>query len=93
MTPTKQQDKQEKEQRKQERHLLNAVIGKHVMHTLGEPGELRTVQVRPLWDDHYRVNVLVGPDAASVKVAHSYFLVADGQGNVVTSTPRITKQY
>jgi len=93
MMPTKEQDKQEKEQRKQERHLLNAVIGKQVMHTLGEPGELRNVQVRPLWEDHYRVNVLVGPDAASVKVAHSYFLVADGQGNVVTSTPKITKQY
>jgi hypothetical protein len=93
MMPTKQQDKQEKEQRKQETHLLNAVIGKQVMRTLGEPGELRSVQVRPLWEDHYRVNVLVGPDAASVKVAHSYFLVADGQGNVVTSTPRITKQY
>jgi hypothetical protein len=93
MTPAKQQDKQEKEQRKQERHLLNAVIGKKVMHTLGEPGDLRSVQVRQLWDDHYRVNVLVGPDAASVKVAHSYFLVADGQGNVVAATPSITKQY
>jgi hypothetical protein len=96
MMPTKQQDnqeKQEKARRSEERHLLNAVIGKQVMHTLGQPDELRGVQVRPLWDDHYRVNVLVGPDAASVKVAHSYFLVADGQGNVVTSTPSITKQY
>jgi hypothetical protein len=93
MMPTKQEEKQEKEQRKQERHLLNALIGKKVMHTLGQPGDLRGVQVRQLWEDHYRVNVLVGPDAASVKVAHSYFLVADGEGNVVATTPNITKHY
>jgi hypothetical protein len=88
-----QQEKREKERRKQESHLLTAAIGKQVMTDLGQPGDLRAVQVRQLWDDHYRVNVLVGPDAASVKVAHSYFLVADGAGKVVASTPAIKKHY
>jgi len=32
-------------------------------------------------------------DAASVRVAHSYFLVADSNGNIVTSTPKITRHY
>ena len=39
------------------------------------------------------LNVFVGVDAVSAKVAHSYFLVADGDGNFLGSTPKITKQY
>ncbi len=70
-----------------------AAIGSHVLRTLGEPDGLRWVHVRPLWADCYRVNVLVGADAASVRVAHSYFLVADHDGNVLTSTPEITRRY
>ena len=89
----KQHDKQNVDQVKQERQQLGAVIGKHVMHTLGQPGDLHRIQVRQLWEDHYRVNVLVGVDAASAKVAHSYFLVADSDGNILASTPKITKQY
>jgi len=42
---------------------------------------LHKVQVRRLWDDHYRVNVLIGEDAASAKIANSYFVEADGDGN------------
>jgi hypothetical protein len=90
---TKQQDKQHPDQDKQDRQQLKALIGKHVMHTLGQPGDLLGVQVRQLWEDHYRVNILVGTDAASVKVAHSYFLVADSDGNIIASTPTIAKQY
>jgi hypothetical protein len=60
---------------------------------LAHVAALHTVQVRHLWEDHYRVNVFVGLDAASAKVANSYFLVADSDGNIVASTPKITKQY
>jgi len=68
-------------------------IGKHVIHTLGKPRGLCNVQVRRLWDDHYRVNVLVGADSLSATVAHSFFLVIDNQGAIVKSTPKITKHY
>ncbi|HZY89899.1 MAG TPA: hypothetical protein VFE78_34070 [Gemmataceae bacterium] len=71
----------------------SAAIGGHVLRVLGQPGALHAVQVRQLWGDHYRVNVLVGADASSVRVAHSYFLVTDGDGNVLVSTPSITRQY
>ena len=90
---TEQQENEHKVQEKQARQQRKAVIGKHVMHTLGQPGNLHTVQVRHLWEDHYRVNVFVGVDAASAKVANSYFLVADSDGNIVASTPKITRQY
>jgi hypothetical protein len=77
----------------QGRQRLSAAIGKHVLRTLGQPADLREVQVRPLWEDHYRVNVLVGVDAASARVAHSYFVQADGDGNVLAATPKITNLY
>jgi hypothetical protein len=72
---------------------LSAVIAEQVLHCLGEPGDLLRMQVRRLWDNSYRVNVLVGRDAASAKVANSYFVEADNDGNVVKSTPKITHQY
>ena len=93
LMPTNQQDKQPTDQEKRSRQQLHTLIGQNVMLTLGPPGTLERVQVRPLWDAHYRVNVFVGADAASARVAHSYFLVADGNGNIVSSTPQITKQY
>ena len=89
----KHQDQQLPDQEKQERRQLNAVIGEHVMGTLGQPGDLHSVQVRHLWDDRYRVNVLVGVDATCARVANSYYLVADAEGNITTSTPKITRQY
>jgi hypothetical protein len=74
-------------------HHLNGAISKQVLLGLGQPQGLHLVQVRFLWEDHYRVNVFVGVDAASAKVAHSYFLVADSAGNILASTPKITSRY
>ena len=95
--PTKEHDKQHDKQLasrdNQERQHLNAVIGDHVMHGLGHPADLLRVQVRHLWEGRYRVNILAGVDVASVKVVHSYFVVADGDGNIVESSPKIMKQY
>lgn len=52
--------KQEREQESCE--CRNTLIGEQVIHTLGQPDGLQGVQVRPLWEDHYRVNVLVVAD-------------------------------
>lgn len=90
--PTKQQPEQA-DQKRQEGRQTEATIGEHVLRTLGRPGDLQKVDVRRLWEDHYRVNVFVGADAASTKVAHSYFLVTDGAGTIVESTPNITSRY
>jgi hypothetical protein len=75
------------------RETLSALLAEQVVHILGEPKDLHKVQVRPLWGNYFRVNVLVGKDASSVRVANSYFLKADGDGNIVESTPKITRQY
>jgi hypothetical protein len=91
--PTTQQREQHNDAERHKRETLNALIRAQVIRTLGEPNGLHTVQVRRLWEDHYRVNVFVGVDATTAKVAHSYFLVADGDGNVIASTPEITRRY
>ena len=70
-----------------------AAIAAGVMEALGRPEDLRGVEVRRLWEGRYRVNVLVGPDAASARVAHSFFLAADGEGNITASSPPITRRY
>src|SRR4051794_30864240 len=71
----------------------SAFLGEYVLRTLGRPPGLHDVQVRRLWQDHYRVNVLVGPDVTSLTIAHSYFLVMDGDGNLGSSDPEITGEY
>lgn len=72
---------------------LRARIGALELRELGQPAYFQSVQVRALWAGHYRVNVLDGGSAASATVAHSYFLKADGEGNVVTATPALTRRY
>lgn len=89
-----QQERDDVAQKKE--HLQQQVghrIGKQVIDLLGEPDALRRVQVQHLWADYYRVNVFIGPDMSSSKVAHSYFLTIDGEASISSSTPKIVKQY
>jgi hypothetical protein len=72
---------------------LADAIGNHVIQSLGRPDQLFKVQVRRLWENRYRVNVLVGVDVTLTKVVNSYFLVTDINGDIVKSTPKIVRQY
>lgn len=93
--PNKMQYEQSKEENleKDEREKLDDLIREQVIHALGTPSDLRNVQVRKVSDNQYRVNVIVGENAGAVRVANSYFLVVDSNGGLITTTPRITKQY
>src|SRR4051812_26148677 len=71
----------------QDRVSLESVVRESVMYDLGEPAGLHRVQVRHLWGRHFRVNVFVGPDAVSSRVAHSYFVEANGGGKLLSSSP------
>lgn len=81
------------ELKRDERDAIDELISEQVIHALGTPIDLRNVQVRKVWDDHYRVNVIVGANAGSVRVANSFFLVIDSDGSLIAATPKITKQY
>jgi len=92
MAPTTQREKpNDSEQHKRE--TLQALIGEQVLSALGKPGNLLKVQVRPLWADRYRVNIIVGADAACAIVAASYFVAANGEGILTACTPTIVRQY
>jgi hypothetical protein len=69
------------------------IIKGRVLNLLGRPEDLREVQVRPLWDNHYRVNVFVGTSVGLSSIAHSFFVSADGEGNILATTPVIRKLY
>ena len=75
------------------RDALNAFIGRQVVQTLGSPRDLLKVQVNPLGNDHYRVNLIVGKNLASARVGDSFFLTTDEEGNVVASSPKIVALY
>jgi hypothetical protein len=90
---TKQRDEQQTTQENEEQPRREGVIRSYVLRALGQPTDLYTVQIRRLWDDHYRVNVFVGVDAVSATVAHSYFLVFDSTGKISACTPGIKSEY
>ncbi len=92
--PNEHQTEQPKdEMKREERERMNNLISEQVIKALGKPVDLRNVQVRKVWKDHYRVNVIVGPNAGSVRIANSYLLEVDGEGSLISAIPKITKQY
>jgi len=72
---------------------LKALLGEQILHALGEPRNLLRVQVCQLWPRHYRVNVLIGADITSARVAHSYFVESDSDGIIARAVPKIAKLY
>jgi hypothetical protein len=70
-----------------------ATIRDAVISSLGRPQGLFRVAVLPLWQGHYRVNVLIGPDATSVSIPQSYFVVVGDNGAIVRCTPPIVRLY
>ena len=77
----------------QDRRPREGAVGEEVLAALGRPVGLYQMTVRPLWGDYYRVNVLIGPDASSVRVIHSYFIEAGSGGEIRSASPPITRLY
>jgi hypothetical protein len=76
-----------------EEHSKDESIGRQVMKALGSPKDLLKVKVVPVGGDKYRVNIVTGPDYATGKISHSFFLAVDAKGKILTSTPPIVKAY
>jgi len=90
--PTTPQDEQKDKLEQHKRKALNALIREQVIGMLGEPLDLLSVAVRPLWDNNYRVNVFAGKDVASARIANSFFLAVDADGRILTCNPTIPKR-
>jgi hypothetical protein len=72
---------------------VNDFIKKQGVHSLGTPDDLLSVQVRPVGGERYRVNIVVGKDVTATRISNSFFLTADAVGNILTSSPKIDRQY
>jgi hypothetical protein len=90
--PMTQQRKQHDDMERHKHEVLNTLVGEQVVHSLGELKSLHRVQVCRLWKDHYRVNIFIGGDLFSAKIANSYFVEADSNGNIVVSRPTLARQ-
>jgi hypothetical protein len=90
--PAAQAGEARKDKEQQDPEALKTLISGHVLRALGGPGGKGRVEVRPLWGGYYRVNVVVGDGPGCFTIARSYFLRTDGAGNVLESTPKLTKQ-
>ena len=77
----------------QDRPLRDEAVAGQVLVALGRPVGLYGVTARPLWENHYRVNVLIGPDVTSVRVAHSFFVAVGVGGEILSATPPIARLY
>jgi hypothetical protein len=93
MMPTKEQGQEQAKLAKRVHEQRSSIIVGQLLQALGRPATLYRVEIRHLWDDHYRANVFIGADAASTRVAHSFFILADEDGNIIASVPDITRKY
>jgi hypothetical protein len=92
-TPSPVQPDEEATSKQRRAEQLAAAVCAAVINGLGRPDNLFRVSAVRLWENRYRVNVQTGADAVSIRVAHSFFVAADEKGNVVESTPKITRVY
>jgi hypothetical protein len=69
------------------------MIREAIVTSLGRPPGLYRVAVLPIWQGHYRVNVLIGPDATAVRIPHSYFVVVGDDDAIIRSIPPIIRLY
>ncbi len=75
------------------RESLKTLIRSQVVHSLGTPDDMLKVQVYPVGNANFRVNVVVGKNASAARIADSFFLTADEDGNIVASSPKIARLY
>ena len=92
MTPTQHNDEDMKAVQTVQ-GTVSEFIRRQVVGSLGTPSDLRSVQVRPVGSDRYRVNIVAGKDLGSSRIANSFFLTADAAGNILASSPKIARLY
>jgi hypothetical protein len=68
-------------------------VGEQVLHALGRPPGFCSMQVRVLWENRFRVNVLAGDDLLSAKITDSFFVVTGSKGRIVHTAPPVTRRY
>ena len=81
--------RQDDDARPQKREIFDTLISEQILHKLGVSDKLQSVQVRRLWEGHYRVNIFLGKDLVFAQISNSYFVTVDGDGHIVESNPKL----
>jgi len=68
-------------------------IGRAVMSALGRPADFLRVTARRVTETGHRVNVIAGDDPTKARIAHSFFVTTDADGNLTGSAPPIVRRY
>lgn len=68
-------------------------VGRAVLSALGRPANFLRVTATRVTDTNHRVNVLVGGDPTLARIAHSFFVTTDADGNLTGSAPPIVRSY
>ena len=79
---------------------FKANIGSQIMTIIGKPPRFDRVEVCPLFDSRYRVNIWVIPEDKKEKsliknpiITISYFVIIDSDGKLATTNPGLKKLY
>ena len=75
---------------------FSPVIQEAVLERLGKPDDFWKVDVKPLWENRFRVNVWteqMGRIGPTHRIVDSFFIVASPEGGIVESRPQISKKY
>src|SRR4051794_33217805 len=91
----RQDDEQDRQEAKGQREvgLLEEAVAGGVMSALGRPADYLRVAARQVTAGSYRVNVFAGAHAGSARVAHSFFVAADGGGRILACSPPLGREY
>ena len=68
-------------------------VGRAVMTALGRPTDFLRVTARRVTETGHRVNVIAGGDPTTARIAHSFFVTTDADGNLTGSAPPIVRSY
>lgn len=71
---------------------FEAVVTRQIIRDLGAPPRLQHIDVKRLWESHYRVNFWCD-DAGVPRLAHSYFAEVSLSGSIVRVDPAIERIY
>jgi hypothetical protein len=63
------------------------------MSALGRPDDFLRVTARRVTAGGHRVNVIAGADPTTARIAHSFFVTTDADGNLTGSAPPLVRRY
>ena len=72
---------------------LEEDVARNLLNRLGMPPRLYRVVVRRVGYLKYRANVFVGAGSGISRVAHSFFIHVDTEGQIIDSSPTISRTY